>query len=101
MASPTRMRAAILIAVTSLWTTGLAAQTAVKLPKNRFTPQQDVELGRQGAAEAHGETANRHRRVLEMDAAVRQTGPQSTAHHDRHVERRSIDRRDLQRDGRR
>ena len=30
---------------------GLLAQTVIKLPKNKFTPQQDVEYGRQGAAE--------------------------------------------------
>jgi hypothetical protein len=30
----------------------LAAQTPVKQPKNNFTPEQDVELGRQAAAEA-------------------------------------------------
>ena len=29
----------------------LAAQTAIKPPKNRYTPQQDVELGREAAAE--------------------------------------------------
>ena len=29
----------------------LSAQTAIKLPKNRYTPQQDVELGRKAAAE--------------------------------------------------
>src|SRR5688572_31137352 len=29
----------------------LAAQTAVKPPKNRYTPQQDVQLGREAAAE--------------------------------------------------
>jgi Zn-dependent protease with chaperone function len=29
----------------------VVAQTAVKLPKNRYTPQQDVELGREAAAE--------------------------------------------------
>jgi Zn-dependent protease with chaperone function len=31
--------------------TGLVAQTEIKLPKNKFTPQQDVELGREAAAE--------------------------------------------------
>ena len=31
-------------------TTGLA-QTAIKLPKNKFTPEQDVEIGREAAAE--------------------------------------------------
>jgi hypothetical protein len=30
---------------------GLAAQTPIKLPKNKYTPQQDVELGREAAAE--------------------------------------------------
>jgi Zn-dependent protease with chaperone function len=30
---------------------GVFAQTAIKLPKNKFTPQQDVELGREAAAE--------------------------------------------------
>jgi hypothetical protein len=31
--------------------TGALAQTVVKLPKNRYTPEQDVELGREAAAE--------------------------------------------------
>jgi Zn-dependent protease with chaperone function len=31
--------------------TNLVAQTVVKMPKNRYTPQQDVELGREAAAE--------------------------------------------------
>ena len=30
---------------------GLVAQSVVKLPKNRYTPKQDVELGREAAAE--------------------------------------------------
>jgi Zn-dependent protease with chaperone function len=30
---------------------GVFAQTAIKLPKNKFTPQQDVQLGREAAAE--------------------------------------------------
>jgi Zn-dependent protease with chaperone function len=29
----------------------LSAQTAIKLPKNKYTPQQDVEIGREAAAE--------------------------------------------------
>ena len=45
-----RKAAAVALAL-SVWASGLAAQTAVKLPKNRFTPQQDVELGREAAAE--------------------------------------------------
>jgi beta-barrel assembly-enhancing protease len=39
------------ILVVSVAVTGLLAQTVVKLPKNRYTPQQDVELGREAAAE--------------------------------------------------
>jgi Zn-dependent protease with chaperone function len=35
----------------SMLMSGLHAQTAIKLAKNKFTPQQDVELGRQAAAE--------------------------------------------------
>jgi len=45
-----RKAAAVALAL-SVWASGLAAQTALKLPKNRFTPQQDVELGREAAAE--------------------------------------------------
>jgi Zn-dependent protease with chaperone function len=44
-------RAALVAVVLSLSVTALPAQTVVKLPKNRFTPQQDVELGREAAAE--------------------------------------------------
>jgi Zn-dependent protease with chaperone function len=44
-------RAAAVALALSLWASGLVAQTAIKLPKNRFTPQQDVELGREAAAE--------------------------------------------------
>ena len=29
----------------------VAQQTAIKLPKNKYTPQQDVELGLKAAAE--------------------------------------------------
>src|SRR4029450_11742872 len=43
--------AAVLGLVLSVSVTALVAQTAVKLPKNRFSPQQDVELGREAAAE--------------------------------------------------
>ena len=37
--------------VLSLSVPGLFAQTAIKLPKNRYTPEQDVKLGREAAAE--------------------------------------------------
>jgi Zn-dependent protease with chaperone function len=43
--------AAALTVVVGVLVTGLLAQTAIKLPKNKFTPQQDVELGREAAAE--------------------------------------------------
>ena len=43
--------AAALAMVLVVCVTGLVAQTAIKPPKNKFTPQQDVELGREAAAE--------------------------------------------------
>jgi Zn-dependent protease with chaperone function len=46
-------RTALLMVALSLSTAGLIAQTVVKLPKNRYTPKQDVELGRKAAAEIH------------------------------------------------
>ena len=50
-AATSRRGPTALILVLSLAIAGLQAQTAVKLPKNRYTPQQDVELGREAAAE--------------------------------------------------
>jgi beta-barrel assembly-enhancing protease len=47
---PHRAPAALII-ILSLSATGVVAQTALKLAKNKYTPQQDVELGRQAAAE--------------------------------------------------
>ena len=47
----TLARAAAVAVAVSVSATNLAAQTVVKLPKNRYTPQQDVELGREAAAE--------------------------------------------------
>src|SRR5436190_7417213 len=44
-------RAAALLTTWCLTVSGLFAQTAVKLPKNRYTPEQDVQLGREAAAE--------------------------------------------------
>ena len=44
-------RAAALTTVLCLSATGLFAQTVVKPAKNRYTPQQDVQLGREAAAE--------------------------------------------------
>jgi Zn-dependent protease with chaperone function len=49
-AAPSRPAVALVIVV---WVsvTSLFAQTLVKLPKNKYTPRQDVELGREAAAE--------------------------------------------------
>ena len=51
MAIKTLRAPAALILILSLSVTAVIAQTALKLAKNKYTPQQDVELGRQGAAE--------------------------------------------------
>ena len=50
MTSASTGRVALLLVVLLCGAVPLA-QTAVKLPKNRYTPQQDVELGREAAAE--------------------------------------------------
>jgi Zn-dependent protease with chaperone function len=39
------------MAIIGLATTIVLAQTPIKLPKNKYTPQQDVQLGREAAAE--------------------------------------------------
>ena len=41
----------LLTIVLAMSPTALVAQTQIKLPKNKYTPQQDVELGREAAAE--------------------------------------------------
>ncbi len=46
-----RVRAVALLATLLLTGGPLAGQTAIKLPKNKYTPAQDVELGRKAAAE--------------------------------------------------
>src|SRR3954452_3457207 len=46
-----KTRGAVAALAITVGAAGLVAQTAVKLPKNKFTPQQDVELGREAAAE--------------------------------------------------
>src|SRR5215813_6015392 len=48
-------RAAVLAIVVSLSMTGLIAQTVIKPPKNKYTPEQDVKLGREAAAEVRKE----------------------------------------------
>src|SRR5688500_9956394 len=45
------IRVVVLTMFVGVWIVALSAQTAIKLPKNRYTPQQDVELGRKAAAE--------------------------------------------------
>jgi len=44
-------RTAAVLAAASVWAAGLGAQTVLKLPKNRYTPEQDVKLGQEAAAE--------------------------------------------------
>jgi Zn-dependent protease with chaperone function len=44
-------RLAALALIAALPAAGLFAQTVIKLPKNKYTPKQDVELGREAAAE--------------------------------------------------
>jgi predicted Zn-dependent protease len=51
MAMNRRPRIAAVVTAVSLASATLGAQTAIKLPKNRYTPKQDVELGREAAAE--------------------------------------------------
>jgi Zn-dependent protease with chaperone function len=47
----TLARAAAVVVAVSVSATSLTAQTVVKPPKNRYTPQQDVQLGREAAEE--------------------------------------------------
>ena len=44
-------RAVALIVVSCVLAAVLSAQTAIKLPKNRYTPEQDVQIGREAVAE--------------------------------------------------
>jgi Zn-dependent protease with chaperone function len=44
-------RGAALIVVWCLSATIVSAQTVIKLPKNRYTPEQDVQIGREAVAE--------------------------------------------------
>ena len=48
-------RVAALMCVVGVSVAGLVAQTAIKVPKNRYTPQQDIELGREAAAEVRAQ----------------------------------------------
>jgi Zn-dependent protease with chaperone function len=43
--------AAALAVLTAFITAGVSAQTQIKLPKNKYSPEQDVQLGRKAAAE--------------------------------------------------
>jgi Zn-dependent protease with chaperone function len=51
MANDTVIRRAAILLTVCVSGTWLFAQTAVKLPKNKYTPQQDVQLGREAADE--------------------------------------------------
>jgi predicted Zn-dependent protease len=51
MAIQKRSALPALLSITVAASAALAAQTEIKLPKNRYTPKQDVELGREAAAE--------------------------------------------------
>ena len=44
-------RVAVLFAISCFSVSGLIAQTQIKLPKNKYTPEQDVQIGREAAAE--------------------------------------------------
>src|SRR5688500_16216402 len=45
------MKPALSAALALLLSTTVAAQTAIKVPKNRYSPEDDVKLGREAAAE--------------------------------------------------
>jgi beta-barrel assembly-enhancing protease len=51
MVSKSLSAAAAMIVVASLFVASVTAQTAIKLPKNRYTPEQDVQIGREAVAE--------------------------------------------------
>jgi Zn-dependent protease with chaperone function len=51
MAMTTAGRVAVLALLAAVPATSLLAQTAIKPPKNKFTPEQDVKLGLEAAAE--------------------------------------------------
>src|SRR5215510_8115896 len=51
MALNNRTRAAVLSLFVALPAAGVFAQTVIKLPKNKYTPEQDVQLGLEAAAE--------------------------------------------------
>jgi len=51
MATTTPARAVLLVLLLGVSSAGLLAQTAIKLPKNKYSPEQDVALGREAAAE--------------------------------------------------
>ena len=48
---PLSARAVVLLTVSCLSGGSLIAQTQIKLPKNKYTPEQDVQIGREAAAE--------------------------------------------------
>jgi len=53
--APAPRRALALMVFVSVSAAGLVAQTVVKPPKNKYTPKQDVQLGKEAAAEVRKE----------------------------------------------
>jgi Zn-dependent protease with chaperone function len=51
VATPRSSRIVLLTAILGISSASLLGQTAIKLPKNKYTPEQDVALGREAAAE--------------------------------------------------
>ncbi|HEY7293154.1 MAG TPA: M48 family metalloprotease, partial [Vicinamibacterales bacterium] len=54
-AHTSRLRAAASVTAAVVATASLVAQTQIKLPKNKYTPEQDVEIGRKAAAEVRAQ----------------------------------------------
>ena len=55
----------------------LSGQTQIKLPKNKYTPEQDVQIGRKAAAEV------RQQYPIINDEAIRMRGVRSRLHGNR------------------
>ena len=56
-----------LVLVITLTATAVAAQTKVTPPKNKYTPQQDVQIGREAAAEVRQAVPD-HQRIADRAA---------------------------------
>jgi Zn-dependent protease with chaperone function len=70
MASAIRTRTTLLI-VLSASVAVVSAQTEIKLPKNRYTPEQDVKLGQEAAAEVRAQyPVIDHPRIVKYFGAI-------------------------------